>query len=506
MSTPKAALNIAEAISAWRRLLGDEFVVTSETARSEFETATFLTSQTVPGIIRPANHEELQECLRIANRFATPVYPISRGKNWGYGSRVPAQDGCVVIALDRLNRILDFDEQLAYITVEPGVTFADVHRFLRDRSSDLTLNSPGSTTDASIIGNAVERGISGGLNGERSEQICNLEVVLADGTCVETGLGRFANASAANVVRSGPGPGLQGLFAQSNFGIVTRLTLWLTPLPRFFQYFSFAIRTEEKLPSLIDALQSIKREGLVETNFGLYNDYKLLTYLSRHPGPAHKKAHRETLPARDARALDACVWVGEAAITAPNEEIGEAKRRLLKTRLASKTDQLSFAEPGSRNGLVGRELATSLASVYWRKATSETDRMDPDRDRCGLIWICPLVPFRGDSIQRCVSLIEETMRDFPFEPVIGVQFHNLRVGRVVVSIVYDRDVPDHDDQALACHDQLLHVLTKNGFIPYRLSTRGMSGSLGPSDSYAAMLNKLKELFDPSGILAPGRYD
>lgn len=503
MSRPKAALNIAEAISAWRRLLGDEFVVTSETARSEFETATFVTSQTVPAIIRPANREELQACLRIANRFATPVYPISRGKNWGYGSRVPAQDGCVVIALDRLNRILDFDEQLAFITVEPGVTFAEVGRYLRDRGSDLTLNSPGSTTDASIIGNAVERGISGGLNGERSEQICNLEVVLADGTCIETGLGGFASASAANVVRSGPGPNLDGLFTQSNFGIVTRLTLWLTPLPRFFQYFSFAIRTREKLPSLIDALQSIKREGLVETNFGLYNDYKLLTYLSRHSSP--DKLEVETLGAKDARALNNCVWFGEAAITAPNEEIGEAKRRLLKARLLPNTDQLSFAEPGSRNGLVGRELATSLASVYWRKAT-ETDRMDPDRDRCGLIWICPLVPFRGDSIQRCVSLIEETMRDFPFEPVIGVQFHNLRVGRVVASIVYDRDVPDHDDQALACHDQLLHALTKNGFIPYRLSTPARSGSLGPSDSYAAMLIKLKELFDPSGILAPGRYD
>lgn len=504
MSRPKAALNINEAISAWRRLLGDDFVITSETARNEFETATFLTTQKVPAIIRPANREELQECLRIANRFATPVYPISRGKNWGYGSRVPAQDGCVVIALDRLNRIIDFDEQLAFITIEPGVTFAEVNRYLRDRGSDLTLNSPGSTTEASIVGNAVERGISGGLNGERSGQICNLEVVLADGTCVETGLARFANASAANVVRSGPGLNLDGLFTQSNFGIVTRLTLWLTPLPRFFQYFSFAIRTEEKLPALIDALQSIKRQGLVETNFGLYNDYKLLTYLSRHPSP--DKLQIEILPRKDARALKGYVWFGEAAITAPNAEIGEAKRRLLKARLAPKTDQLSFAEPGSRNGLIGRELATSLASVYWRKATSGTDQMDPDRDRCGLIWICPLVPFRGESIQRCVSLIEETMRDSPFEPVIGLQFHNLRVGRAVASIVYNRDVLDHDDQALACHDQLVHVLTKNGFIPYRLSTRGMSGSLGPSDSYAAMLNKLKELIDPSGILAPGRYD
>lgn len=49
-----------------------------------------------------------------------PVYPTSRGRSWGFGSRVPAADGCVLLDLGRMNRIVGFDERLAYVTVEPG--------------------------------------------------------------------------------------------------------------------------------------------------------------------------------------------------------------------------------------------------------------------------------------------------------------------------------------------------------------------------------------------------
>jgi 4-cresol dehydrogenase (hydroxylating) len=98
------------------------------------------------------------------------------------------------------------------------------------------------------------------------------------------------------------------------------------------------------------------------------------------------------------------------------------------------------------------------------------------------------------------------MRPFPFEPVIGIQFHTMRAGHVIASILYDRDVPGHDEQALACHDKLFQVLNENGFIPYRLNTRGMNARLPSDASYAALMKSLKNAIDPLGILAPGRYE
>jgi len=500
-------LKLSEALTAWCGLIGDDYVITAADARGEVEAATFLTTQTIPAIIRPGNRDELQECLRIANRFRIQVYPISGGKNWGYGSRVPPADGCVVISLDRLDRIVDYDEQLAYLTVEPGVTFAAANRYLRARGSDLMLNSPGSTAEASIIGNVVERGISGGIDGDRVRQVCNLEVVLPTGDCIETGFGRFDQAVAKHVFAHGVGPGLDSLFIQSNLGIVTRLTIWLTPLPRYYQYFSFAIKSAAKLTNLVDTIQELKREGVVETNFGLYNDYKLLTYLRRFPQnrSPDQRLNLRDLPVDYLAPLQGCAWFGEAAITAPSDELGVAKRNLLAERMRTNTDHLTFSEVGSENGMVGMLPPASLASVYWRRRGAEGAALDPDRDRCGLIWVCPVTVFRGDSVLSCVSLIEETMREFPFEPIIGVQFHSMRAAQVIASILFDRDTPGHDEQALACRDQLLNELSAKGFIPYRLS-QGASARLPASATYAALMKSLKNAIDPLEILAPGRYE
>ena len=77
-----------EALDQWTSLLGAEHVIADHTSRKAAETATFATTQKVPAILRPGSRDEVQECMRIANRFRIPVYPISSGKNWGYGSRV----------------------------------------------------------------------------------------------------------------------------------------------------------------------------------------------------------------------------------------------------------------------------------------------------------------------------------------------------------------------------------------------------------------------------------
>ena len=115
--------NLTRVLEAWQEIVGSEHVLTDPAALSAAETATFSTSNRVPAIIRPGNREEVRACVRVANEQRIPIYPVSTGKNWGYGSRVPARDGCVLMELRRLDGITDYDEKLAYITVEPGVTF-----------------------------------------------------------------------------------------------------------------------------------------------------------------------------------------------------------------------------------------------------------------------------------------------------------------------------------------------------------------------------------------------
>ncbi len=100
------------AVQEWAALLGAPHVTTDAAALSAASSATFQTAARVLAILRPGTRDEVQACVRIANRHAVPLYPISTGQNWGYGSRVPVRDS-VVVDLGRLNRILALDEDLA---------------------------------------------------------------------------------------------------------------------------------------------------------------------------------------------------------------------------------------------------------------------------------------------------------------------------------------------------------------------------------------------------------
>ena len=114
-----------------------------------------------------------------------------------------------------MNRIVDFNQDLAYVTVEPGVTQAQLYQFLQERKAGLWMDATGSSPDSSLIGNTVERGFGHTPYGDHFANSCAYEVVLPSGDVVETGFARYSNAQAAEAYRWGSGPVLDGLFTQS---------------------------------------------------------------------------------------------------------------------------------------------------------------------------------------------------------------------------------------------------------------------------------------------------
>ncbi len=103
--------------------IGKENVIEDSTYVHQAELTNYKTSESIALVLLPGDIHELKQCIVIANKYKQPVYTISQGKNWGYGSRVPVTNQNILIELKRLNRIIDFDERHAYITIEPGVTF-----------------------------------------------------------------------------------------------------------------------------------------------------------------------------------------------------------------------------------------------------------------------------------------------------------------------------------------------------------------------------------------------
>src|SRR5258706_8752917 len=126
--TKDTATRLEQALERWTAVLGADHTIVDRDRRAAAETATFSTTQSVPAILRPANTAQIQECLRIANRFRIPVYPISSGKNWGYGSSVPVTTSSLLRDIVLLNQIVCCIDELAYVTVGPGVTQGHIHK------------------------------------------------------------------------------------------------------------------------------------------------------------------------------------------------------------------------------------------------------------------------------------------------------------------------------------------------------------------------------------------
>ena len=321
--------------AAWIAIVGQDHVADDVRSTGAAATATFATRARVPLIVRPETRAQVQECVRVANEHGVPLYPVSSGLNWGYGSRVPASDGNVILDLGRMCRILDFSEPLAYVTVEPGVTQQQLFDYLRERGSGLWMDATGASPAASLIGNTMERGFGHTPYGDHFAHVCALEVVLGDGTCIETGFARFGSTVTAPVYRWGIGPVLDGLFTQSNLGIVTRMTIWLMPAPEYFEAFFFRCDDEADLARVMDALRPLKLSGTLRSAIHVGNDYKVLNGLQQYPwqetqgrtplSPADMAPFRSRL--RIGR------WNGSGGLYGTPVQVAEARRLLLQVVL-----------------------------------------------------------------------------------------------------------------------------------------------------------------------------
>ncbi|PRP97884.1 4-cresol dehydrogenase [hydroxylating] flavoprotein subunit [Enhygromyxa salina] len=517
------------ACAGWTELLGPEQVLTDPDQRRAAQTATFATDQRVPVILRPATRAEVQGCLRVATACGVALYPSSRGCNWGLGSRVPVEDRCGVLDLGRMNRIVDFCEDMGTLTIEPGVTFEQVVEFLDQQGSRYFFNITGSSPWSSPLANALERGDGVGPYGDRVAHTCGLEVVLPDGRVVHTGMSRFDRAATATLHRWGVGPSLDGLFAQSNLGVVTRMTFWLKPRPGVLQIARFRVDDPAGLAPLIDAMRQLRLEGTLGAGAGIWNDFRAFSARGLFPW----EHQTPPLTREDLGALmpEGGAWFGLTTLYSAHIKQAEGNAARLHEVLGPVTDTLAVAFQtqgseeirdllleGSPSTLApfgdvstafammsGRPSVASQRSMYWRKRDATPGFQSPERDRCGVIWACPLIPLHGPQVAEASRIVEQLISAHGFEPLFSWVVQHERVAYFIILLIYDRDVEGDDARAMACHDAILDACIARGWIPWRLGIHSMDALPEGRGDTDALVRELKQLLDPSGVLAPGRY-
>ncbi len=531
-------MDIEKAIEHWSEILPTESVVTDKTILKEYETATYHTSHSVAAILIPNNKEQLQQIVKIASEHKTPLYPISTGKNWGYGSSVPTSNNCTIVDLGKMNKILDFDQDLAYVTLEPGVTQQQLYNFLKTKNAPLWIDATGSSAQCSIIGNTLERGFGHTPYGDHFANVCGLEVLLANGECLHTGFGRFPNAKASKVYKWGVGAHLDGIFSQSNFGIITKMTIWLMPAPEYTQAF-FCSVDKSDLSQLVDAIRPLRLDGTIKSAMHVVNDYKAVSAFGQYPWS--KVNNITPIPSdwlqEQCKIKNIGGWNASGALYGTRAEVANARKKLkhalkhIKSRkvhfIDDRTIKLARLIVKPYKWITGVDLEkaldmivpvinlkkgvpsnTFIPSTYWRKKTPSpvADEADPDRDQCGLLWLAPIAPMTGEHAVILEELIVRILTNYGFDPAISMTLLTERCIDSVIAITYDREVEGEEERALECHDTLLKELVDKGYYPYRLSTHAMGQLPKVDDGYYSALAKIKRTLDPENIISPGRYE
>ncbi|KAK5260908.1 hypothetical protein LTR40_003259, partial [Exophiala xenobiotica] len=185
-------------------------------------------------VVYPSTTEEVQAIVKWANQYLIPVHPISMGRNLGYGGAAPRVSGSVVIDLGkRMNKVLKIDGQNCSCLLEPGVSYFALYEAVKKSGHNLWIDCP-DLGGGSVMGNALDRGVGYTPYGDHFGMHCGMEVVLPDGTLLRTGMGALPGEDDSDNLtwqsfQNAYGPAIDGIFSQSNYGIVTKMGFWLMP-------------------------------------------------------------------------------------------------------------------------------------------------------------------------------------------------------------------------------------------------------------------------------------
>lgn len=207
-------------------------------------------------VLLPETSEDVSQALKWANRHRIPV--SIRGGGTGLAGGAVAYQGGLVIAFDRMNKLLNIDVDNQLADVQPGLITAELDAAARQHGLFFAPD-PASAATSTVGGNIATN--AGGLrciaHGVTLESVAALEVVLANGDIINTGSRTIKNVSGYNLTQLFVG-------SEGTLGIITGATVRLKPAPEG-QPFTFSASfdsLEETAAAILSIAHKARPESL----------------------------------------------------------------------------------------------------------------------------------------------------------------------------------------------------------------------------------------------------
>jgi glycolate oxidase len=447
---------------ALEKIVGSEHLSDRETDRLSYSFDATQMQALPDGVIFPGTREEVAAILKLANQHRFPVVPRGAGSGMSGGS-VPIQGGLVMVLL-RMNRIIEIDPQNLLAVVEPGVITGDLQKAVETRglfyppdpSSYLFSTLGGNLAECAGGGRALKYGVT-------RDYVLALEVVLPTGETIKTGVRTAKGVVGYDLTRLLVG-------SEGTLGIITEMTLKLIPLPE-------AKRT---ILAFFDQMESAARTVVEIFQIGILPS--ALEFMDHSSIVCVEEYLHLGLPTRAQALLLIEVDGDREAVDRQGEIIQQICQRMRATE-------------------VKKAVTSQESDLLWkaRRAISPAlFRLRPHKINEDIV-----VP--RDRIPEAISRFQAIGQRFD---LLIVSFGHAGDGNIHVNVMYDGTKTEEKIKAEEAVNEIFQVvldlggtlsgehgvgLTKAPFLTLELDPISL-----------ALMKKIKALFDPNGILNPGK--
>jgi glycolate oxidase len=452
-------------------IVGTEYVSTREDILLTYSSSASMGYDSVlPGaVVRPGSTEEVSEILKIANRYKIPITPRSGGSSL-QGEVIP-QAGGLVVDLLRLDDIKVF-ENLRSVKVGAGITFGVLDKFLNEYGLWLPVY-PGSSLSATIAGNVAVNGagFSSNIFGCIAELVLGLEIVLPDGTIIQTGTEANPNVPGP-FLRYAFGPDLTGLYIGSlgSFGIITSVSLKIFKRMEHFYYNTYGF---EDVAAAEKFMVELKENDVSAVWVAVYEGQILDFFLDmvgeeygvpKHDWPEYTVSIalgriREDQLQSDVKEVERiCESVGGHVIGIEELPKGEWEDRMLE-----------FVRSSYVHGWHWRILYHHQPPMNWHRTIEELWKVMDEF-----------------SILGHTAGFQSGHSSYNFYP----------------QLYFDPQDSDEEQRVRNAHKELAKRIFRTGAVPFKLAPYWSDG-IEDMEEYFRFLRDLKNSFDPNNILNPG---
>ncbi|KDQ57615.1 vanillyl-alcohol oxidase [Jaapia argillacea MUCL 33604] len=460
--------------------------------------------------VYPGSTDEVVQIVRWANDYLIPIYPISMGRNLGYGGAAPRVRGSVVVDLGRrMNKVLKIDGSNATCMVEPGVSYFKLHEEVQKTGYDLWVDVP-DVAGGSVLGNAIDRGVGYTPYGDHFTNHCGLEVVLPSGEVLRTGMGALPGKDGADnpswqAFQNPYGPTPDGIFSQSNFGIVTKMGMWLMPATGH-QSYMITFPRDDDFEQIIEIIRPLALNRIlgnipqlrsVIQELAVTGKPKSFFYDGKDPMPREVvRSHAKNMPCGDIS------WAFYGTVYG-NKETRDMQLEIIK-REFGKVAGARFILPEE---MPPEHYIHSRVNVC--SGTPELRELDwlNWQPNAAHLFFAPITPTRGEDARVIHEIVSRLHKKWGFDNfstlcIAGREMH------WIANIVYDRADEDSKRRAVGLMREMIEEAAKNGFGEYRthlLFADQVARTYGWNNQALMRFNEtIKDALDPNGILAPGR--